>query len=399
MPKNDFGESMKNLLFSVILSMVIKFKKLLFDPHPSVQPGLPQLRARLLSGLAFGFLILDIILTIRGALTGGASFQVYVFGALVLTVFLISRTKYVSFVGIFWVISLSAILLFFDIQAYSKTPDRVPQGIGFISLPIFLSLLLLPAKTTLVIALINYAGLAAFIQRYGVSMENIILPLISSISFSVIAVIVAFILEKDRQDLVDINKKLQTAYEETLEGWAKALELKDRETERHSKQVVNYTLEVARKLGLSEEKINHIRRGALLHDIGKMAIPDYILHKPGKLTDEEWEIMMQHPVYAYNFLSNIDYLRPALDIPRYHHERWDGTGYTHGLVGKEIPLSARIFSVVDVWDALNSDRPYRRAWSAEKTTAYLQEQAGKLFDPDIVLIFLKLLDNKKVPTN
>ena len=389
---------MKNILFSVILSMAIKIKKLFFDPHPSVQPGLPQLRARLLSGLAFGFLALDILLTIRGVLTGGASFQVYVFGALVLTVFLISRTKLVSFVGIFWVISLSAILLFFDIQAYSNTPDRIPQGIGFTSLPIFLSLLLLPAKTTLGIALINYAGLIAFIQRYGVSMDNIILPLISSISFSVIAVIVAFILEKDRQDLVDINKKLQAAYEATLEGWAKALELKDRDTERHSKQVVNYTLEVARKLGLSEEEISHIRRGALLHDIGKMAIPDRILHKPGKLTDEEWEIMMQHPVDAYKFLSNIDYLRPALDIPRYHHERWDGTGYPYGLAGEEIPLSARIFSVVDVWDALNSDRPYRKAWSAEKTTAYLQEQAGKLFDPDIVLTFLKLLDNKKAPT-
>jgi len=389
---------MKNILFSVILSMAIKIKELLFDPHPSVQPGLPQLRARLLSGLAFGFLVLDIILTIRGVLTGGASFQVYVFGTLVLIVFLISRTKYVSFGGIFWVISLSAILIYFDIQANSNTPDRIPQGIGFTSLPVFLSLLLLPAKTTLGIALINYAGLAAFIQIYGVSMDNIILPLISSISFSVIAVIVAFILEKDRQDLVDINKKLQTAYEATLEGWAKALELKDRDTERHSKKVVNYTLEIARKLGLSEEEISHIRRGALLHDIGKMAIPDHILNKPGKLTDEEWEIMMQHPVYAYTFLSNIDYLRSALDIPRYHHERWDGTGYPFGLVGEEIPLSARIFSVVDVWDALNSDRPYRKAWSAEKTTAYLQEQAGKLFDPDIVLTFLKLLDSEKAPT-
>ena len=389
---------MKNILFSVILSMAIKIKKLFFDPHPSVQPGLPQLRARLLSGLAFGFLILDIILTIRGVSTGGASFQVYVFGALVLAVFLISRTKYVSFGGIFWVISLSAVLIFFDIQAYSHTPDRIPQGIGFTSLPIFLSLLLLPAKTTLGIALINYAGLTVFIQRYAVSMENILLPLISSISFSVIAVIIAFILEKDRQDLVDVNKKLKAAYEATLEGWAKALELKDRDTERHSKQVVNYTLEIARKLGLSEEEISHIRRGALLHDIGKMAIPDRILHKPGKLTDEEWEIMMQHPVDAYKFLSNIDYLRPALDIPRFHHERWDGTGYPYGLVGKEIPLSARIFSVVDVWDALNSDRPYRKAWSAEKTTAYLQEQAGKLFDPDIVLIFLKLLDSEKALT-
>ena len=367
--------------------MVSKLKELFLDPHPDVQLGLPQSRARLLSSLSLGFLILDVLLTIRGELTGGASFHVYFFGILVLIVYLISRTKHTSLGGAFWVISLSAVLLYFMIQASFSAPVRLPQGIGFISLPIFLSLLLLSAKITLGVGLINYAGIALFIQMYGVPMDNILLPLINSLFFSVIAIITAFILEKDRQDLVDINNRLKAAYEATLEGWSKALELKDSQTERHSHQVVDYTLNIARILGLSEEEIGHIRRGALLHDIGKMAVPDHILQKPGKLTDEEWVVMMKHPVHAYNFLSSIDYLRPALDIPRYHHERWDGSGYTEGLVGEQIPLSARIFSVVDVWDALNSDRPYRRAWKRERVIDYIKQQSGKQFDPGIVDVF------------
>jgi HD-GYP domain-containing protein (c-di-GMP phosphodiesterase class II) len=132
-----------------------------------------------------------------------------------------------------------------------------------------------------------------------------------------------------------------------------------------------------------------MRRGALLHDIGKMGISDTILLKPGSLTDEEWETMRQHPEYAYNLLSPISYLRPALDIPYCHHEKWDGTGYPRGLKGEEIPLAARIFAVVDVWDALRSDRPYRKAWSEEKARAYIREQAGKYFDPRVVEVFLK----------
>ena len=135
----------------------------------------------------------------------------------------------------------------------------------------------------------------------------------------------------------------------------------------------------------------HVRWGALLHDIGKIGIPDQILHKPGKLTEEEWEIMKKHPEYAFDVLSSIDYLSPSLDIPRYHHERWDGSGYPEGLEGEDIPLAARIFAVVDVWDALRSDRPYRKAWSDQKAREYLREQAGKEFDPRIVDAFLDMI--------
>jgi PAS domain S-box-containing protein len=193
-------------------------------------------------------------------------------------------------------------------------------------------------------------------------------------------------------DLEKANKELREAYDATIEGWAHALEIRDKETEGHSRRVGRLTVAIAKEYGFSEEQLVHVRRGVLLHDIGKMGIPDQILHKPGPLDDEEWEIMRQHPDYAYDMLKSIDYLTPALNIPHYHHERWDGSGYPEGLKGEAIPLEARIFAVVDAWDALTSDRPYRKAWSEEKTKRYLQEMAGKEFDPDVVEILLRLVD-------
>ena len=185
------------------------------------------------------------------------------------------------------------------------------------------------------------------------------------------------------------NLDLMLAYDTTLEGWAKALELRDRETVGHSNRVVDLTLQLAGKMGKGKGELATIRRGALLHDIGKMGVPDAILQKPGPLTDEEWEIMKQHPVYAYEWLSPIRFLQNALEIPYSHHEKWDGSGYPQGLKGQEIPLSARIFAVVDVWDALNSDRPYRKAWSKEKIIEHIREQSGKHFDPKVVAAFLE----------
>lgn len=197
-------------------------------------------------------------------------------------------------------------------------------------------------------------------------------------------------------ELQRTNVDLSLAYDATIEGWAHALELKDTETEGHSRRVVEMTLDLARKMGISGENLAHLRRGALLHDIGKMGVPDSILSKPGKLTDDEWEIMRQHPVYAYNWLSRIQYLVPALDIPYAHHERWDGTGYPRGLAGEQIPLAARIFAIVDVWDALNSDRPYRKAWPKEKIMVHIREQSGKHFDPEVVEKFLELVENNEI---
>lgn len=196
---------------------------------------------------------------------------------------------------------------------------------------------------------------------------------------------------EERANLQRANRELAQAYDETLKGWSLALELRDYETQGHSKRVTEMTLRLARAIGISNSELIHIRRGALLHDIGKMGIPDSILHKPGPLTDGEWEIMRHHPVYAYELLAPITYLRPALDIPYSHHEKWNGSGYPRGLKGEQIPLAARIFAVVDVWDALRSIRPYRNAWSEEKVRTYIHEQAGIHFEPQIVPIFLTLI--------
>ena len=185
--------------------------------------------------------------------------------------------------------------------------------------------------------------------------------------------------------------ELAASYDATIEGWSKALDLRDRETEGHTKRVAEMTIRLARAIGVPEKEILHIQRGALLHDIGKMGVPDNILLKPDKLTDEEWEIMRKHPVFAYEMLSPIAYLQPALDIPHCHHEKWDGTGYPRGLKGEEIPLVARIFTIVDVWDALTSDRPYRPAWTKERALNYVKEQSGKHFDPQVVSAFLNLI--------
>ena len=190
------------------------------------------------------------------------------------------------------------------------------------------------------------------------------------------------------------NLELIQAYETTLEGWALALELRDQETEGHTRRVTKLTIELAKALDLDDKNLAHIRHGALLHDIGKMGIPDSILLKPGPLTDEEWAIMREHPIKAFKLLIKIPFLRPSLDIPQYHHERWDGTGYPSGLKKEEIPLAARIFSIVDVWDALLSDRPYRQAFSIEETMAYIHEESGKHFDPNIVDVFSSLMEDK-----
>ena len=196
-------------------------------------------------------------------------------------------------------------------------------------------------------------------------------------------------------DLQKSNLDLLQAYDSTLEGWSKALDLRDKETEGHSQRVTDMTLRLAGKMGMRDSELVHVRRGALLHDIGKMGIPDQILLKPGALNDEEWEIMRKHPLFAYELLSTISYLKPALEIPYSHHEKWDGTGYPNGLKGEYIPFAARIFSIVDVWDALCSERPYRPAWPEEKVCEYIREQAGKHFDPKVVEVFLELLSELK----
>jgi putative nucleotidyltransferase with HDIG domain len=199
--------------------------------------------------------------------------------------------------------------------------------------------------------------------------------------------------KKSSQDALQFAYlELREAYNRTIEGWVRALDLRDRETESHTLRVTDITVKLARAMGIAEAQIEHIRRGALLHDIGKMGIPDSILFKREKLTDEEWAIMQRHSAYAYEMLYPIAYLHPAMDIPFSHHEKWDGSGYPRGLKGEEIPLAARLFAIVDVWDALRSDRPYRQGLPEEKVREYLREEAGKHFDPEVVKVFLSMID-------
>lgn len=187
------------------------------------------------------------------------------------------------------------------------------------------------------------------------------------------------------------NVELALAYDATIEGFARALDLREAESAGHTQRVAEMTARLAKALGLDEQTLLHAKRGALLHDIGKLGVPESILQKPGQLTDEEWVIMRKHPQIAYDLLSPVAFLYSALDIPYCHHEKWDGSGYPQGLRGEAIPLAARIFAIADVWDSLASEKPYRSAWLEEKALAYIREQSGRHFDPKVVEAFLKVV--------
>jgi putative nucleotidyltransferase with HDIG domain len=201
------------------------------------------------------------------------------------------------------------------------------------------------------------------------------------------------------EEAIQARAKLESAYDATIEGWSRALDLRDHETEGHSRRVTEMTVRLARAMGLSEAELVHVRRGALLHDIGKMGIPDSILRKPGPLDIEEWVVMKRHPSLAHEMLAPIDFLGPALDIPCCHHEKWDGTGYPRGLKGEEIPLSARIFAAVDIWDALSNDRPYRKAWELSRVLEHIRSLAGSHLDPEVVSAFLPMIEHGAVESD
>lgn len=227
-----------------------------------------------------------------------------------------------------------------------------------------------------VLSLLTYDTWQGLTGFQGQALVGIVMAVISALFVS---------------DFLWRSEKLALAYQETLEGWSRALDLRDKETEGHSQRVTDMTVRLARFMGMSEADLVHVRHGALLHDIGKMGVPDQILLKPGKLNDEEWAIMRRHPTFAYEMLASISFLQPALAIPYCHHEKWNGMGYPRGLKEEEIPIAARIFTVVDVWDALTFDRPYRRAWPKEEAIAYIRQEAGGSFDPEVVEAFLKML--------
>ena len=205
--------------------------------------------------------------------------------------------------------------------------------------------------------------------------------------------------EELEQRVDERTKELALAYDSTLEGWARALELRDHGTEGHSRRVTDLTVRLAEAVGVSGEDLENVRRGAILHDIGKIGVPDQILLKPGPLTEDEWKTMRQHPVHARAMLMSIGFLRSALDIPYCHHEKWDGTGYPRGLNGMEIPLAARVFAIVDVWDALLSGRPYRAPMSVPEAIQVITQGAGTHFQPELVEVFIEILDEDDTEPN
>jgi putative nucleotidyltransferase with HDIG domain len=252
-----------------------------------------------------------------------------------------------------------------------------------------------------------YFSVAAIVSLIGIvtlEIHGYIHPTIGTTRFDILLPMIILLLvaagfiwvvvgnmENHIERVKESEAELRKNYDLTLGAWAKVLEYRDKETEGHSRRLVELSTRLAQALGLSDEEIGHLRRGALLHDIGKLAIPDEILLKPGALNDPERRMMEQHPIYAKQMLSKVSFLQPCVEVAYSHHERWDGLGYPEGLKGKAIPLSARIFAVVDQWDALTSDRPYRNAWTRENVIAYIQENAGKIYDPEIVNVFLTII--------
>jgi HD-GYP domain-containing protein (c-di-GMP phosphodiesterase class II) len=213
--------------------------------------------------------------------------------------------------------------------------------------------------------------------------------------FSTIAAQAAILIDNTQlfNDLEISNVELSLAYEATIEGWSHALDLRDKETEGHTQRVTDLTMKLSREMGFPDDELIQLRRGALLHDIGKLGVPDHILLKTEELTESDWELMRKHPLFAYEMLSPIRYLKSAaIDIPYCHHEKWDGTGYPRGLKAEQIPLAARVFAVADVWDAITSKRSYRPAWTKEEALKYMQEQSGKHFDPQVIQTFLKMIE-------
>jgi HD-GYP domain-containing protein (c-di-GMP phosphodiesterase class II) len=302
--------------------------------------------------------------------------------------------------------SLSALLLSIIVLMVINLNLFDGDGIrdsGILAYPIFImvGVLFFGKRATVYFSL---AAIASLIGIVTLEIHGYVHPTIGPARFDILLPIIVLLLvapafiwvvvgnmEKNLERVKESEAELRANYDLTLGAWAKVLEYRDKETEGHSRRLVELSTRLAQALGLSTDEVTYLRRGALLHHIGKLAIPDEILLKPGALNDSERKMLEKHPVYAKQMLSQVSFLQPSIGVAYSHHERWDGLGYPEGLKGEEIPLPARIFTVVDQWDALTSDRPYRKAWTREKVITYLQDNAGKIYDPQIVNIFLSII--------
>jgi putative nucleotidyltransferase with HDIG domain len=362
----------------------------LVEPVPAIQDAARRRKARLLSIFLLCLFILFLginiayVIIVPGYRVPAADLIGY--GVLALT-YLLSRTRFTG-------IAVAVLLIMFPLNVFSN----VLEGTS-LNLAATLSFLI----PSYILASIFIPPLWTGVYGYGINLLVLLLPLLApqnvpspyavigplsagvvAVTLSIIAMIHRDLIERDRR------AELKRDYNNTLAGWSHALEIRDKETEGHSRRVTDLSLQLARACGIHEDDLEFFYQGALLHDIGKMAIPDSILFKTGLLDEDEWVIMRTHPRVAYEMLSSISFLEKALEIPAYHHEWWNGEGYPFGLEGDAIPLPARIFAVADVWDALLSDRPYRKAWPREQVIKYFREQSGKQFDPEVVERFIAL---------
>ena len=346
--------------------------------------------------LIFGIIIYTVINNILYLVFyPSVEYTIYLVQEIVLAVLFLAfwywnRKGHVQVVGVLST-SLTIILAMFF-----GTPHYIEYIMVVFTIPIGISSFILRPHYSIYFAILTTASFAILSYLTGYVWEYNLTAVIALFGLALLTWVISLQLENVIQkndklvgDVRTAYHELKDAYETTLEGWSHALEIRDRETQGHSRRVTNLTNRIAKRMGFTDEQLIHVYRGALLHDIGKLGIPDDILHKPGPLTEQEMNVMKLHPQIAVDLISPIEYLKPAMNIPRYHHEKWDGTGYPYGLSGEAIPLEARIYAVVDVFDALTHDRPYRTKMSQEEAVDYIKSEAGKHFDPNVLEVFLK----------
>jgi len=315
-----------------------------------------------------------------------------------------TRTKYYSIGSIILVLTMCMAGYESALIGVTRGDSHPEIALTWLILPLLTMPLVLSWRTMTWVAFIPFFFLGLFLYKQPFEGLGSMLAVLGT--GALILIFTAYTYDKDLKLIYSQNLHLQekniqliASHDESLRGWTRMLEMRDKETEGHSERVTEMALKIALAMGIQDEtELKNIRYGSLLHDIGKIAIPDFVLHKPSSLTEVEWDVMKMHTEFAFQWMKDIDFLRPALDIPRYHHEKWDGSGY-NGLKGEDIPLHARIFSIADCWDALTQDRDYRVAWSPEMALNYIVENSGKEFDPDIVPVFQKIMAGRITPAS
>lgn len=384
------------LLLNGIVRETFKVRDWLVLPSPRIREPDRWRTARLVSVFILSLFVLFLgvnlsyILTVPGYQLPPADLIGYV---CLFAIYLISRTRFSR-------LAVSLMLLMFPLNVFMNILEDTSLNITatlLFLIPSYVIASIFFRPIGVAIYGFSITGLITLVPIISPGSQRTFIDILGPLAVSTV-VVVLLVISVNHRDHVEHDRQveLRQAYDHSLESWARALELRDKGTEGHSRRVAELTVELARDCGIRDKALEHVFRGALLHDIGKMSIPDDILQKPKALSKTEWELMHQHPLVAVQMLADIPFLAPALEIPLGHHENWNGSGYPNRQRGEEIPLAARIFALVDNWDALISNRPYRPAWDREKALKYIEEQSGIMFDPQITPKFITLLHRHKL---